>query len=106
MRDYEAVKASVLSNTFVESLRAEQEFDEDAFGDLDESLANLADLLSGQPTIDRELAYALYMIPVSVRDIAIAFEVAPGDEPPHLAMRLQDAWSTLDGRVRECLSDR
>lgn len=106
MRDFEAVKATVLSNTFVESLRTDLDFDEAAFGALDEALANLADLLNGRPEIDRELAYVLYMIPVSVRDIESTFDVPLGEDPPYLAIRLQDAWSTLDGRVRECFSDR
>lgn len=106
MRDYETVKAAVLGNTFIETLRTSMDFDEEAFGALDESLANLADLLNGRPDIARELAYALYMIPVSVSELQSTLAVPPGEEQPYLAHRLQEAWNTLDGRVRECLSDR
>lgn len=96
-----SARSRVVENVFVQRVRNEGKFDEQAYGDLVAALGDLQRELAGQPSIDKDLALLLYSIPLMVRNTFLAFEGDDGDE---YASRLEDAWVDLDGLVAACLS--
>jgi len=100
----ETLKRKILSNPFVDKVRVEMSFDEEAYCRLRADLEALAFELRGSRTLDRELALALYSIPSMIRNAFLSFAGHPAALAP-VVSHLEDAWMELDSLVTECLAD-
>lgn len=100
----DAIKKKILDNRYVDQLRIQMRIDDGAYDQLCASLQELASELKGVRAIDKELALALYSIPLMVRNTFLSFDnQAP---KPEIAARLEDHWVDLDALVTDCLSEQ
>ena len=103
-RNLDTIKAAILRNSFVDSVRIDMRIDDDAYEELCALLRDLAKELKGVRLIDKELALALYSIPLMVRNAFVSFDSHP-DPKPSVCLRLEDQWVDLDALVTDCLAD-
>lgn len=98
------LKNELMTNPFADRIRTELIFDEEAYRELTEILGRLATELKGEPALDRDLALALYVLPLVVRNVFLSFSDHPSP-PRRLVDQLETAWVDLDALVTECLTD-
>ena len=97
------LKDKILSNNFVEKLRIEMVFDQEAFDSLQKDLDRLSQIQKERVSVNKELMLALYSLPLVVRNLHI--ELAKRNPGLELTSKLEDAWIELDHLVTECLCD-
>ncbi|WJM81156.1 hypothetical protein [Pectobacterium brasiliense] len=98
----EEIKEKIIKNSFVDEIRTNMAFNEDAYVGLISSLGKLSNELKNNDFIDKELALYLYTIPQMIRNAYVSFDGK--ENKPEIAFRLEDAWIELDALVIDCLS--
>ncbi|PHM22164.1 hypothetical protein [Xenorhabdus innexi] len=96
------IKEEIIANNFVDEIRMSLSFNEQEYQKLVTSLAKLAEIMSEENTIDKELALYLYSIPQIVHNAYASFDGK--ENKPEIAMKLEEAWIELDALSIECLS--
>ncbi|AOR62953.1 hypothetical protein [Pectobacterium wasabiae] len=98
----EEIKEKIIKNSFVDEIRTNMAFNEDAYMGLISSLGELSNILKGSDFVDKELALYLYTIPQMIRNAYVSFDGKENN--PEIEFRLEDAWIELDALVIDCLS--
>ena len=95
----EEIKEKIVKNSFVDEIRTNMVFNEDAYIGLTSSLDELSNELKNNSFIDKELALYLYTIPQMIQNAYMSLE-----NKSEIAFRLEGAWIELDALVIGCLS--
>ncbi len=98
-----SLKARILANSFVDSVRISMTFDQIAYEEFVSCLNELASALKGRHSVDRELMLYLYSAPVMVRNAYLSFSESHTEL--EITNRLEDAWVELDRLITNCLYD-
>jgi len=98
----EEIKEEVIKNSFVDEIKTNMVFNEDAYIGLVSSLGKLSNELKDNDFIDKEFSLYLNTIPQMIRNAYVSFDGIKNK--PENAFKLEDAWIELDALVIDCLS--
>ena len=98
----EEYKERLLTNRFVDRIQQEMRVDAAAYHELCLLLRALAVELKPRQLIDKELAYALYRIPLVTRNTLES--LLRRLSPTEVCVQMEGAWLELDALVAHCFS--
>lgn len=106
----ENLRRDILSNQFIYIVRTELQFDADEYRKLTSSLKRLAEAMTAQTQIDKDVALCLYETPQAIRNAFDLFSeprvsVSLSTEAKELRDQLEEAWIEVDQLVVDCLKD-
>lgn len=97
----QSLKEKIQNNDFVDNLRVNNEFSENSFNELKESLCLLESEWQGKPYIDKELVADLFSINDAMYGyLAITEKI---DDKYKLKDKVIDAWSEINDQITNCL---